>query len=135
MPLLSVSMPSLPAAKQITRSWWFQTVSSISLALGSYGRPGCVAPHEFVCTRALLLVYGGVKRSCRSAGIPPRLPPESSSDCTTSVARGAVPLITPPIKGELPSPSTAPQTWVPCPPGSSAFAGLVLRGHRASRHD
>src|SRR5262245_13038854 len=84
-PLLLASMPSLPAAKQMTRSWRFQTMSSISVALASYGRPGCVEPHEFVCTRALLFVYGGVKRSCRSAGIPPSPPPESSSDCTTSV--------------------------------------------------
>ena len=34
-PLVLASVPSLPAAKQITRSWWFQTNSSISRELAS----------------------------------------------------------------------------------------------------
>jgi hypothetical protein len=50
------SVPLLPADRQITRSGWFQTNSSISVALWSYGWLGNLLPHEFVWTRAVITV-------------------------------------------------------------------------------
>src|ERR671925_1832490 len=56
--------------------------------------------------------------------MPPRLPLESSVDCSTSMARVAVPWIAPPMVGEFPSPSAEPATCVPWPWGSFALGGL-----------
>src|SRR5215475_2002964 len=122
MPSLFVSIPSLPAAKQITQSGWLNTKSSISFELCVYGKPGVTSPQEFVCTRALSL-NAGPNRSCRSSGIPPSPPLLSSSDCIISLAWSAVPWITPPMDDEFPLPSTEPQTWVPWPSGSSVLPG------------
>src|SRR5262245_49817943 len=122
MPSLFGSIPSLPAAKQITQSGWLNTKSSISFELCVYGNPGVTSPQEFVCTRALSL-NAGPNRSCRSSGIPPRPPPLSSSDCLIILALRAVPCVTPPLDEEFPLASTEPQRWLPWPYGPFVLPG------------